>query len=453
MASVHTIGISVASSQKGSCSPAVAVPTKGKSKPSEKSIEDKYKRLVSRKYFTTVMALKLSAYEKQLMDDGKPVGKWVTSCAHDVKNAICDGEKTLDKTITYRDGSKEDYTLQLRKYGMIDDNGELIIHPHQKRWIRMFNCGSKIQKLTNADGQVFYADKNHDCDDRMCMRCNRKKSWIDFIRYKDALMTELDNPVMLTLHQRSRSVDKFADALNQMKRDWRKIMQQNSKDSIKGKEDKYNLYWTMEVTINPKSATLHPHYHIIIDSSQAPRLLRSWIALDPDNREYYAHGYHSDKLDPVQGKKQAIGDPITSEAEFMEVCKYAFKISSDELDKNGNPVKDAQGKKKTTLAPILMIYEMLMVMYKVHRNGAVGSIYNHRLTKEASKQIIIDQALQKMKEEGFNEDDNPLVDLCEEWVYDYKETDYIGSSDGVTMHLSNYKPTSRTKEYLRINDD
>jgi len=414
-------------------------------------IDNKYKKIVARKYFTSVLAAKLSAYEDELIKNGEEFGKWVTSCPHKVKEAIKQNIPEVTHEMTYRDGSKETHTLHTHKYGYMNGD-KLVIKPHQKRWIRLFNCGSKIEKLTNLKGEVFFADKNHDCGDKMCMRCSRKKSWIDFIRYKDAILNEIDEPVMLVLHQRNPRIDKLEDTLVKMSNDLDLIRKQNSKDAGKGKCDKFTYYWAFEMTLNSKSKTYHPHYHIIINKTQAKEFLKSWIQKDLENRTYYAHGYHSDKLDAVRGNAQSISDVIKSEDELIECFKYITKISTDEIDADGNAKVKADGSKQKELAPIEMIYKMLMVIYGKRRNGAAGKLYNHRLTKLQSEDEVYLRAMQEMKKAGFNETDNPLVELCEKWEYDHKQTDYIGYYDGIRISLTNYQPTDNTKRFLRVQD-
>lgn len=434
--SVHTIGKSVA---------------KVDSAPTD-VVKKKYKNITSRKFFTSVLASKISAYEYQRIKKGNKVGKWVTSCSYDVKEAIRNNVDCIDKEITYRDGSKEIHHLNPKNYGYMNDQNELEIYPHQKRWIRLFNCGSKIQKLTNRDGKTFFADKNHDCGDKMCMRCNRKKSFIDFHRHKAAIMMELDDPVMLVLHQRNPSIENLGVVLDSMYNDFGNIRKQNSKDSCNGKSEKYSYYWSFEMTINSQQRSFHPHFHLITEKRYARRILKEWIKRDPENRTYFAHGYFNDSFDPVPYKDQSIGHSITTEDELIECFKYIVKTSVDEIDSNGNPIMNANGKVKKGLAPIPMIYEMLMSFYGRHRNGAVGSIYNHRLTKEQSKDDIMSKVIEDMKKDGFNENDNPLVDLCTEWIYDHYKANYIGIYEGIEIQLTDYKPTQRTKEYLRIND-
>ena len=420
---VHTIGTSVAN---------------GKNSDIDKAdfVKKKYRNLTARKFFTSVLAAKISAYEEQRIKEGKPVGKWVTNCSHEIKKGIRENVDIVRKEVTYRDNSKELFELHTKKYGYMNGD-EMVIHPHQRRWIKLFNCGSKIEKLTNKEGKVFFADKNHDCGDKMCMRCNRKKSFMDFVKYKKTIMAELDNPVMLVLHHRNPKSYSLSDTLHKMYSDLRSINKQNSKDFKKGKVEKYSYYWSFEMTINPSSKSFHPHFHIIVEQRLAQKLLNEWISKDSQNRTHYAH-------------RNAISDPFKDESDLIECFKYVTKISVDEIDANGNSKVNADGKSSKELAPIPMIYEMLMVIYDKHRNGAVGKIYNNRLTNDQSKDKIVLQVIEQLKDEGFDEGDNPLVDLCEKWFYDHDRTDYIGLYNGIEFPLSNYKPTQKTKDFLRI---
>ena len=441
---VHTLGKSVASGNKST-----------KKKPSigqQIAIDRKYNRLTSRKYFTSSLAVQISAYEKERMENGQKVGGWTKSASHQVKEAIKSKAPRVIHEVTFRDKSTELFVSKTRKYGHMKINGEVVINPHQKRWIRMFHCGSKMEKLTNPDGEVFYESKTHDCGDRLCMRCNKRKSYKDFIAYKDVIMAEIENPVMLTLHGRSPLEGGLESYMEHLTGSFSKLRKQNSKDAKKGLCEKWSLYWALEITINSTKGSFHPHYHCIVSESQAEDILAKWIADDPDNREEEAF-------------EGAIGKVIKSEDELIENFKYAVKIAEDFIDENGEVVKKKPTQKqiddnvlyeelpnKQSMAPIPMIYEMLMAFYRRRRNGAMGKIYNNKLTTEESKELIMQEVKEKIRKEGFDVSDNPILELADDWEYDYKRSNYFANHEGIEFKLSNFRPSKGAKEFLRVKD-
>lgn len=413
----------------------------------KKDADKKYNLLTSRKYFTSTLAVQISAYEADRMAKGLPVGAWTETCSHQVKAAIKSGAKKVYTDVTYRDNTKETFISLTAKHGYMKKDGEIVIHPHQKRWIRMFNCGSKIEKLVNDKGEVFYESKNHDCGDKLCMRCNKKKSFLDFMRYKNVIMSEIEDPVMLVLHGRSPKSGELDAYMKDFYGSLDRLRKQNSKDAKKGKCEKWSYYWSFEMTINALDGSFHPHYHLIISQSQAKDLMNKWIEDDPKNRSRSAH------------EKQKL-EVITSEDELIEVFKYATKISQDVIDENGNVVKkpltEDQVKKnqkprnKQVMAPIPMIYEMLMSIYRIHRNGAVGSIYTNRKKCSETKKEIIEKVKEAIRKDGFDVTDNPIIELADTWKFDYKRGNYYGVYDGVEFKLSNFRPSNALKEFLRI---
>ena len=411
---VHTLGTSVANGNKST-----------KKKPSigqQIAIDKKYNLLTSRKYFTSSLAVQISAYEKERMENGEEVGAWIRSASHQVKEAIKSKNPKVIHEVTFRDKSKEVFSSRTDNYGFMTINGEVVINPHQKRWIRMFHCGSKMEKLTNPDGEVFYESKTHDCGDRLCMRCNKRKSYKDFIAYKDVIMSEIENPVMLTLHGRSPLEGGLESYMDSFTGSFSKLRKQNSKDAKKGLCEKWSLYWALEITINSREGSFHPHYHIILSQSQAKDLLAKWIA---DVAKWNADDFIDENGEVVNEEvvkkktkyahRNAIGDVIESEEKLIENFKYAVKIAEDFIDENGEVVKkkrtqkqiddnvpDKELRNKQSMAPIPMIYEMLMAFYRRRRNGAMGKIYNNKLTTEEAKELIMQEVKEKIRKEGFD---------------------------------------------------
>jgi hypothetical protein len=444
VAPVHTLGTSVANGNKSL--------KKEPSNLQQKAIDAKYNRLVSRKYFTSSLAVQIGAYEEARMKIGKEVGAWTKSASYQVKRAIKEGKPTVKHEVTFRDKSKEVFSSRTGKYGYMKINGEVVIKSHQKRWIRMFHCGSKMEKLVNPDGEVFYESKTHDCGDKLCMRCNKKKSYKDFISYKNVIMAEIENPVMLVLHGRSPKEGHLDSYMNSFTGSFSKLRKQNSKDAKKGLCEKWSLYWAMEITINSKEGSFHPHYHIIISQSQAKDLMAKWVKDDSENRSMSAHEKQKLKI-------------IKSEEKLIETFKYAVKIAEDVIDENGNVVKKKPTAKqikdevpydelpnKQSMIPIPMIYEMLMSIYRRRRNGAAGRIYNNKLTNEQAKELILKEVKEKIRAEGFDVSDNPILQLADDWEYDYKRSNYFAHYEGIEFKLSNFRPSKGAKEFLRVKD-
>ena len=82
----------------------------------------------------------------------------------------------------------------------------------------------------------------------------------------------------------------------------------------------------------------------------------------------------------------------------------------------------------------------------------MGKIYNNKLTTEESKELIIKEVKEKIRKEGFDVSDNPILELADDWEYDYKRSNYFAEHEGIEFKLSNFRPSKGAKEFLRVKD-
>jgi len=422
-----------------------------------KTLRTKNKTKTARKFFSTVIASQLSAYEEDRINKGLPVGGWVHSCKKDVKEAIKRGcNKPIKRKTTFRDNSVQVFEISPDKYGYLE-NGEVKIYPHQKRFIRLGNCGKLIQKLVDVKDptNVFYGDKNHGCNDKLCVECARIQSYTALLKYSDSIKEEIEEPVMLVLHYTSPKIGDLKDSLAKQYNDLTLMRKQNSKDAKKDECEKWSYFWSFEITMNDKNRSYHPHWHIITERRYAQDILDKWIdRKNPSEelREKMVYAHKGAISEPLIGQKDKEGNEITLEQQLLEQVKYVAKLSIDVIGEDGNVNLNEDGKPIKRSAPIDMLYEMLMCTYRRRRWGAAGKLYNKFTTKEV-KQKIKEDIQQRVKDESFNINDNWILGLSDVWVFNYKKHDYIGQCKGAEMKLTRYEPSKATLDYLGISDN
>jgi len=273
---------------------------------------------------------------------------------------------------------------------------------NQKRWARMANCVSKIEKVYDAKEMRHTWVKRNKCRDKACPICSHDKSMRMAHKYLPSLQA-MNNPVMLVLHERNCEKGTLAETMANMYADWRLILQQASK-----RKRGYSGIVSWEVTTNEKAQTFHPHMHIIVESEHAPRILEDWIKRNPAKRTHHAHMNNGQNMQPVSKDIKSL----------FEVLKYTMKLSISTRSKEKDQEKE--------MASTEMLYEIVCAMYKKPQWKPFGQWIKQQEETHNNEERVIDI------------DENPEIQACDKWVWDNKLMDWVGSPlQGITMQLVN----------------
>ena len=198
-----------------------------------------------------------------------------------------------------------------------------------RRAYRMRGCAQQLIGVRCMEcGNIMVTETRY-CRDRLCPVCNWRLS-IKRYGQMTQLMSALYNAYpevsysLITLTVRNVAPELLDEALQAMQRAWCGVRQQRwARTELIG--------WarSIEVTYNPQSNTLHPHYHIIAmthKKSSADRVIDTWMeqARKQDLVVSYA-AQHCDNIIENHTEGASLAGAI------CEVYKYMVK-SSDELD-------------------------------------------------------------------------------------------------------------------------
>lgn len=290
---------------------------------------------------------------------------------------------------------------------------------NQLRWKRIVECHSSIKEYTDhTTGEIVYR-ASHKCNDKLCLLCSQIRSRVAILKYQDKV-NEMQDPVMVVLHQKSPGIGDLKNAIDLMYKDWRSIM----KVEAKSKNESMSGILALEVTTNETEQTYHPHYHIIIEKKHANRLVDLWISKNPELRKYNAHTNDKTGLLYTELEKDENG-----KVAIHELFKYAMKMSVTNHDKPGEKAK--------TIGSTPMIYEIAKALRGVQQWRPFGEFRKTPSTKE------ITQAIQD--EMTVLTEDHPHIQLSKEWnwngmdweAYDIPGMTLIGKriSDGSIAYL------------------
>jgi len=178
---------------------------------------------------------------------------------------------------------------------------------------------------------------------------------------------------------------------------------------IKSDEDSFNGICALEVTTSEKNQTYHPHYHIIIEKSQAEKLVLSWINEVAKRTAPVITEYK--RITRGKRKNQVIEKSVMDENVFNEIKKkmiYAHthehtlklfselpreddgKVKIKELFKYAMKMsvtnKEVNSKRKTR-SSIEMIYEIAKSLQGVQQWRPFGEFRNTPDNTEVAKMI------------------------------------------------------------------
>lgn len=262
---------------------------------------------------------------------------------------------------------------------------------NQLRWKRMFQCHNTIKEYTDhTTGEIVYR-ASHKCNDKLCLVCSQIRSRVAILKYQDKV-NEMQDPVMVVLHQKSPKMGDLKNAIDLMGKDWRSIM----KVEAKSNRESMSGILALEVTTNETEQTYHPHYHIIIEKRHANRLVDLWIAKNPELRKYNAHTNDKTGLLYTELEKDESG-----KVAIHELFKYAMKMSVTNHDK--------PGEKSKTIGSTPMIYEIAKSLRGVQQWRPFGEFRKTPSTKE------ITQAIQD--EMTVLTEDHPHIQLDTHWTW------------------------------------
>jgi len=346
-----------------------------------------------RKALGGVIAMRMALYEERLPKHKR--GAWNHKIARSYENAIDEnGEIRMNRfsdpiVIPTDEEAKRSCTYNPETIG------------NQKRWARVGNCCSIIEKKTDKNtGQTLYVKKNQ-CKDKACPICSHNKSVRMAHKYLPKLQA-MNKPVMLVLHERNCAKGTLAETIARMNKDWRNLMKK-ANEAKRG----YSGIVSWEVTTNEKTQTFHPHMHVIVESEHAKQILEDWIKRNPAKRTYHAHLNNGQNMKPMSKDMDSL----------FEVLKYTMKVSVSTQSK-----KKGEDKKKKEMASTEMIYEIMCAMHQKPQWQPFGTWRKNNHEPEPiadEKQIDIEE--------------NPEVQQCDKWVWCYDTWDWVGTITGTQV--------------------
>ena len=360
---------------------------------SYEEIPKKWENKQRRKFTTDVIATRLKEFELSLPKEQR--GSWNSKIALQyVPDIVIPELLPWEEEPNFLEFRKNKYgdpifipTDEERKpdtfYNHSTDIG------NQLRWKRILQCHSSIKEYTDHSTNKTLYRSTHKCNDKLCLVCSQIRSRVAIIKYQDKV-NEMNEPVMVVLHQTSPGIGELKDHINHMYNDWRSIL----KIEAKSNRENMNGIVALEVTTNEEKQTYHPHYHIIIEKRHAERLVNLWIAKDPKNRKIGAHTNKSTGKVYTELLKEENGN-----VKIQELFKYAMKMSVTNENKPGEKTK--------TIGSTEMIYEIAKALKGIQQWRPFGDFRATATAKE------ITQAIQD--EMTVSKEDHPHIELSKEW--------------------------------------
>lgn len=202
-----------------------------------------------------------------------------------------------------------------------------------KSW-RVKECGTWLE-FSHVQSDWKLSNANF-CKARLCPTCNWRRSLKIFgqvSRISDKLKSDGFQFLFLTLTVPNCSADDLDQTIRQMNKAFRNFRE---KKQFKNAFDGW--FRALEVTINSKTNTYHPHYHIIL--AVTPKYFKGDIYLSQKKiTEIWKSSLKSDfvPICHIEKIKSKHGDDISKAV--AEIAKYTVK-DSDYL--TGNKIKDTK---------------------------------------------------------------------------------------------------------------
>lgn len=170
-------------------------------------------------------------------------------------------------------------------------------------------CGTEMI-VTKADG-VTKMRHLHLCRCKWCLRCQRIRS-AELINTYSPIIATWDGLFMVTLTLKSVNPLELKDKLSDMQKRFRNIMRTIQRHL--GKSD-IKAIKTIEVTVNPISRKLHPHYHILTENAEVAHMMKKlWMTRS------------TKEGDKVVSKAQNVTRTSSPTKVAVEMFKYVTKF-------------------------------------------------------------------------------------------------------------------------------
>lgn len=266
------------------------------------------------------------------------------------------------------------------------ENGEMDL---SDRYWNTFYCQ---QKLISYEGRYYTSY----CKNRWCATCcGIRKAYI--LNQYYPIISQWEEPHLLTLSVTSVKAEQLNARINEVIKNFSKIIDRCRKGHERGKGMKIRCVKSLECNFNATKRWYNPHYHIITPNREtALYLMQEW------KKEWNKNIFQAG------GKGQHLRIIDNVERDLVEVIKYGAKILSD-------PDPNHKKKRKKGDMTGLQIYaNALHIIYKaMNKHRLYGSI-GFKLPKTTTN-----------KNESFK-----AVSNWEEWLYKPKLMDWISTSSG-----------------------
>ena len=176
------------------------------------------------------------------------------------------------------------------------------------------------------------------CCSRLCPTCSRKMSGDYFSRAAETIEASLryglagTNPAWLTLTIRNPPFGALDEALRATLKAWRQFrLSPNRRDPSPWQERVRGYIWALEVTINTRARSWHPHIHVLADTEFMPQnaLQARWRSIlekqgiqgQVSIGRAYTRSLDGSRLTPKPGE----WEPQQLQSCLKEVTKYTLK--------------------------------------------------------------------------------------------------------------------------------
>lgn len=176
-------------------------------------------------------------------------------------------------------GRNENYTRkwQYKKEQALKMADKMYCAGYERRAERMAECSDIVQLQYCHDCDSYQVKRANLCRDKLCPIC----AWRLSLRRMLSMMTIIDNYTprgqyyLITLTVRNCFPDELSDTMSKMYKVYNRIMQRRT---IKPRI--YAWVKAVEYTYNASDNTIHPHYHILMDSdlSVATDIIKHWTS-------------------------------------------------------------------------------------------------------------------------------------------------------------------------------
>jgi len=131
---------------------------------------------------------------------------------------------------------------------------------------RVRDCGSFLTFWRNEIGEKIFVNSNF-CKDRLCPMCQWRRS-INLGSKLGKIFSQIDeneySVLFLTLTVRSCKFEDLKPTLDAMFRGFSNLIRNNKKKKSKFSNSVVGYFKTLEVTVNRKANTFHPHFHLVL---------------------------------------------------------------------------------------------------------------------------------------------------------------------------------------------